>query len=62
MLINDTFIAARLLHAQRWKNSEISRMEEWIVEMTELAQMAKPIWSGIKEYDSQSDVVIEVLG
>lgn len=30
-------IAANLLFAQRWRNTDISTMEEWIVKMVELA-------------------------
>lgn len=33
--------AARLLYAQRWKNSALPITEEWLVKMTELAAMAK---------------------
>jgi len=30
-----------LLYAQGWKDSEIPTMEEWLVRMTEFAEMAK---------------------
>ena len=33
--------AARLLYAQRWKDSALHTMEEWLVKMMELAEMAK---------------------
>lgn len=33
--------AATLLYVQRWKESEISAMEEWLVKMTKSEEMAK---------------------
>lgn len=33
--------AARLLYAKKWKDSEISKVEEWMANMTELAQIVK---------------------
>lgn len=32
-------IAARLLNAQRWRNTEIATMEEWTAKMAELGKM-----------------------
>ena len=33
--------AVRVLYAQRWKDSIIPTMEEWMVKLMELAEMAK---------------------
>ena len=33
--------AARLLYAQNWKNETIPMMEEWMLKILELAEMAK---------------------
>lgn len=34
---------ARLLYLQRWKDSQVPTMEEWMVNLMELVEMAKPI-------------------
>lgn len=34
-------MAARLLNAQRWKNTEIGTTKEWTMKMIELVEMAK---------------------
>lgn len=33
--------AARFLYAQRWKDLQIPKMEEWLAKLMELAEMAK---------------------
>lgn len=33
--------ASKLLYTQRWKNTEISTMEDWIVKMVEFLEIAK---------------------
>lgn len=38
-------IAAKLLYAQYWKNTEKPKMEEWIVNMIELSEMTKMVRS-----------------
>lgn len=34
-------IITRLLYAQKWKSIEIPTVEEWIIKMSELMEMAK---------------------
>lgn len=34
-------IVARLLHPQKWKDSRLHSMEEWLGKLKELAEMAK---------------------
>ena len=33
--------AAKLIYAQRWKDAQIPSMEDWMIKLMELAQMAK---------------------
>lgn len=34
-------MAARVLYAQRWKDTQILTTEEWVMKLMELAEMAK---------------------